>query len=107
MVTMQLALNIDAQRFIQQLKLNNEDVEAQVQNGLDKAFKELSQEGVIEQLIVDTAKKNIMDSFSKWIFQADIRKNIETQIQQKLAAKIDAYTTRLVDELAEKMNLPE
>lgn len=102
---MQLALNIDAQRFIQNLQINNQALEEQVQTGLDKAFEELSKDGVIEQMIVDTAKKNILDAFSHWVLKAKIQRQVEEQISNKLSVKIEAYTTTLVDELAEKLNL--
>jgi hypothetical protein len=107
MVTMQLALNIDAQRIIQQIRINNASLEAEVQKGLDTAFEELSKDGVIESMIVEAAKKNIMDSFSRWIFKSDIRTQVEKQITEKLSAKIDKYTDSLVNELVEKLNLPQ
>lgn len=107
MLTMQLALNIDAQKFIQQLRLHNEALEEEVQKGLDKAVEDLSKEGAIEKMIYEAAKKNIMDSFSRWIFQSDIRSKIEKQITEKLSAKIDKYTDSLVNEISEKMNIPK
>jgi adenylate kinase family enzyme len=107
MLTMQLSLNIDAQKFIQQVQMNNQMLEGEVQKGLDKAFDELSKDGTIEKMIQDAVKKNIMDSFSRWVFQSDIRSKIEKQITEKMSAKIDAYTDSLVNEIAEKMNLPK
>lgn len=107
MLTMQLALNIDAQKFIQQVKIHNQLLEDEVQKGLDNAFQELSTDGTIQKLIEEAVKKNIMDSFSRWIFQSEIRKKIETQITEKLSAKIDKYTDDLVDKIAAEMNLPK
>jgi len=104
---MQLSLNIDAQKFIQQVQVRNEMLEQEVQKGLDKAFEELSKDGTIEKMIQEAVRKNIMDSFSRWVFQSDIRKNVEKQISDKLSDKINIYTDRLVSELAEKMNLPK
>lgn len=103
---MQLSLNIDAQRFIQQVQVQNQMLESEVQKGLDAAFAELAKDGTIEGMIKEAVRKNIMDSFSRWVFQSDIRKQVESQITEKLSAKIDNYTTNLVSELAEKMNLP-
>lgn len=105
MISMQLALNIDAQRFIQQIQIQNQLLEDEVQKGLDRAFAELSKEGTIEKMIQEAVKKNVMDSFSRWIFQNDIRKKIEKQITEKLSAKIDKYTDELVDKIAAEMNL--
>lgn len=104
---MQLSLNLDSQKFIQQIQTHNKEVEDEVQKGLDKAFSELANDGTIEKLIHETVRKNVMDSFSRWVFQSDIRKNIEKMITEKLSAKIDKYTDTLVNELAEKMNLPK
>jgi len=106
MLTMQLSLNIDAQKFMQQVQVHNEKLEDEVQKGLDAALKELSNDGQITEMIKTAVKKNIMDSFSRWVFQTDIRKKIETQLTEKLSAKIDAYTDTLVNEIAEKLNLP-
>jgi len=104
---MTLDLQIDAQRFIQQVQSYNAEVEAQVEEGLNKAFEELSKDGTIERLINESVRKNVMDSFSRWVFQSDIRKNIEKQLTEKLSAKIDAYTDVLVNEIAEKITLPK
>jgi hypothetical protein len=107
MLSMQLSLNIDTQRFIQQVQIHNEELEAEVQKGLDNAFKMLSEDGTIEKMIQDAVRKNIMDSFSRWIFQSDIRSKLEKQITEKLNKKIDAYTDSLVNEIAAKLNLPK
>ena len=106
MITMQLALNIDAQKFIQQVQMNNQMVEEEVQKGLDNAFAELSQDGTIEKMIKEAVKRNIMDSFSRWIFQSNIRTKVEKQLTEKLSAKIDKYTDNIVNKLADKLNLP-
>lgn len=107
MLTMQLALNIDAQKFIQQVQLNNSLLEDEVQKGLDKAFEELSKDGTVEKMIFEAVRRNIMDSFSRWVFQSDIRTKVEKQLSQKLSDKIDKYTSTIVNELAEKLNLQE
>lgn len=107
MLEMQLALKIDTQRFTQQVQIQNEMLEGEIQKGLDKAFEELSKNGTIEEMIKAAVKKNIMDSFSRWIFQTDIRANVEKQITSKLSARIDSYTTSLINEVADKMNLPK
>lgn len=106
MLTMQLSLNIETQKFIQQVQVHNEMLEAEVQKGLDRAFENLSTDGTIETMIHEAVRKNIMDSFSRWVFQTDIRKKVESQITEKLNAKIETYTDKLVNELAEKLNLP-
>lgn len=106
MLTMQLQLNVDAQKFIQQVQMNNEMLEQEVQKGLDAAFTALAEDGSIQKMIQDAVRKNIMDSFSRWVFQTDIRKKIEAQLTEKMSAKVEAYTDALVNEIAEKMNLP-
>lgn len=106
MLTMEVALKIDTQRFVQQVAINNKMLEDEVQKGLDTAFKQLSKDGVIEEMIMQAVKKNIMDSFSRWVFQTDIRSKIEKQLTEKLTAKIDKYTDELVSQIAEKINLP-
>lgn len=103
---MQLQLNVDAQKFIQQVQMNNEMLEQEVQKGLDAAFTALAEDGSIQKMIQDAVRKNIMDSFSRWVFQTDIRKKIEAQLTEKMSAKVEAYTDALVNEIAEKMNLP-
>ena len=104
---MQLDLKIDAQKFVQQVQVYNEEVEQQVQAGLDAAMKELSDDGTIEKMIQDAVKKNIMDSFSRWVFQSDIRSKIEKQLTSKMNDRIETFTTTLINELAEKLNLPK
>ena len=58
-------------------------------------------------MIQEAVKKNIMDGFSRWVFQTDIRKKIETQVTEKLHAKIDKYTDDLVNAISEQMKLPK
>lgn len=105
MITMQVNMNIDAQRIIQQVQFNNKEIELEIEKGLNKAIEELSKEGVIEQMIVEAAKKNIMDSFSRWVFQTRIREKIEKALTDKLNDKIEKYTDTLVEEIASKLNL--
>ena len=107
MLTMQLDLKIDTQKFVQQVQIHNAELEEQVQKGLDRAFEELSKEGVIEEMIKQAVKKNIMDSFSRWVFQSDIRSKVEKQITEKVNKRIEAYTDGLVKEIADKLKLPE
>lgn len=107
MLTMQLALNIDAQKFIQQIQIYNQELEAEVQRGLDVAISELKKDGAIENLIKEAVKKNVMDSFSRWVFQSEIKKKIETQITEKLSVKINKYTDELVEKISTEMNLPK
>lgn len=107
MVTMQLQLNIDAQKFIQQVQLNNEMIEGEIEKGLNKAFDELSKDGEIEKMIFEAVKKNIMDSFSRWVFQTDIRNKIEKQLSEKMSEKVEKFTDALVNEISEKLNLPK
>lgn len=106
MLTMQLSLNIDAQKFMQQVQVNNQMIEAEVQKGLDRAFEELSKDGQIEKMIHEAVKKNVMDSFSRWVFQTDIRSKVEKQLSQKLSDRIEKYTDSIVSELADKLKLP-
>lgn len=103
---MKLDLHIDGQKFIQQVQSYNQEVEKQVQEGLDAAFKDLSESGTIQKLLQDAIAKNVMDSFSRWVFQSDIRQKIEKALTEKLSAKIDVYTDTLVKEIADKLNLP-
>lgn len=107
MITMQLNLGIDAQKFIQQVQVNNQMIEAEVQKGLDAAFEELAKDGSIENMIKEAVRKNIMDSFSRWVFQSDVRSQVEKQITEKLSARIDNYTTNIINEVADKMNIPK
>ncbi len=105
MLTMQVQLNIDAQKFVQQVQTHNTEVEEAVQKGLDAAFAELAKEGAIESMIKEAVKKNVLDSFSRYVFQNGLRTKLEKQLTEKMGAKIDAYTDTIVNELADKMNI--
>ncbi len=105
MMTMQLALNIDAQKFIQNVQINNVQLEKEVQAGLDKAIEELSKEGVIQDMITDCVKKNIVDSVRLWVMRYDVQKMIAEQMTTKIGEKIKSFTDTVIDELGDKLGL--
>lgn len=105
MIQMTLGLNIDARKFMQAVQINNEQVAEEVQAGIDRAIEELSQDGVIEKLVAEAVKKNILDGVTSFMMRYDIRKKIEDGIKDKTAEKVKNFTDKIVDDLADKLGM--
>lgn len=105
MIQMTLGLHVDAQKFMQAVQINNEQIAQEVQLGIDNAVKELSREGVIADMVEVAVKKNILDGVTSYLMRYDIRQKIEQGLRDKVADKVKNFTDKIVDELADKLNI--
>lgn len=105
MIKLSLDLGIDAQQFKMMVQSHHANVEKQIQEGVEKALKELDDEKLLVDLIKEQVKKNALAAVSTYMFKYDIQHKIEEAIKEKLTKKIEAFSDKAIDAIAKQLNV--
>ena len=98
-VEIRLELGIDAQRFIQQVQVNNQSIEEQIAKGIELALDDIVKGDNFIQSIRHNTKKELEGIVNKTVMSWELRSKITKLVSQKVEAKVEAYA----DQLAEKI----
>jgi hypothetical protein len=81
-VTMTLHLDIAAQKIINMMVINNEEIEGQLKSGIEKAFKEFDFEAVVTAATKGAIEREIKES-TNWGKLRDIVRNKANEIVER------------------------
>lgn len=105
-ITLRVDLNIPAQQIISQLKLWNEDIEKQVEEGVNLAVKEIGEMENLPRLVADQVKKQFLDHINGHLITFETRRAIQESLGNIVTAKIQQYSEevgeRILAELSKK-----
>lgn len=96
MTTIRLELGINAQKFINQVQINNETIEKQISKGIELALKEITEGDNFIQLVKQNTKTQLIEVASRAMLSYDLQKKIKEMVQQKMAKKIEEYSDKIV-----------
>jgi len=97
--TIRLELGINAQKFIQQVQLNNAVIETQIQKGIELALNDIVESDNFIEIIRQNTKKELVDIVNKSVMSWEIRNKISKMVEEKIGQKIDQFA----DQIAEKV----
>jgi hypothetical protein len=98
-VSLRIELGTSGTRIIEHLKLHNQDIEQQVQEGIELGLKELMDDPGFKRIVAEQTKKEIIDLVNKSVINWDIRQGIRQEIESRLTDKIKAHAEKLVEEI--------
>ena len=97
--SIRLELGINAQKFIQQVQLNNKVIEDQIQKGIELALNDIVENDNFIEIIRDSTKKELRDIVNKSVMSWEVRTKISKMVEAKIGEKIDQFA----DKIAEKV----
>ena len=97
--SIRLELGINAQRFIQQVQLNNKVIEDQIQKGIELALNDIVENDNFIEMIRESTKKELRDIVNKSVMSWEVRDKISKMVEAKIGEKIDQFA----DKIAEKV----
>jgi carbon monoxide dehydrogenase subunit G len=98
-VSIKLELGIDAQRFVQQVRLNNTNIEEQIAKGVELALSDIGDGDNFVQLVRETTKAQLLNIVNRAVLSYHTQNEIEKAVASKLGKKLEEYA----DKLAEKI----
>ena len=97
--SIRLELGINAQKFIQQVQLNNKVIEDQIQKGIELALNDIIENDNFIEIIRESTKKELRDIVNKSVMSWEVRDKISKMVEAKIGEKIDQFA----DKIAEKV----
>lgn len=102
-INIRLELGIDAQKFIQQVQLNNKNIEDQVSKGISLALDEICKDDNFVEIVKESTKGSLLklvnDSVNSWEMKRKIQDSLEKQIGQRISAYAEGVVEKLVKNL--------
>ena len=97
--SIRLELGINAQKFIQQVQLNNKVIENQIQKGIELALNDIVENDNFIEIIRESTKKELRDIVNKSVMSWEVRDKISKMVETKIGEKINQFA----DKIAEKV----
>jgi hypothetical protein len=92
-------LGINAQKFIQQVQINNQTIEDQIAKGIELAINDITEEDNFVQAIRHNTKKELENIVNQTVMSWEVKNKITKLVAEKIEAKVEAYA----DQIAEKV----
>lgn len=105
LTTLRLELGINAQKMIQQVKINNEIIEDQISKGIQIALEEILSDENFSLKIKEQAIKTIEDIVSKAIFSWEVKNKITKLIEEKISEKVQNYAEKIAEKVTSNLEL--
>ncbi len=97
--SIRLELGINAQKFIQQVQLNNKVIEDQIQKGIELALNDIVENDNFIEIIRESTKTELRGIVNKSVMSWEVRAKISKVVEAKIGEKIDQFA----DKIAEKV----
>lgn len=104
LATVNVELGINAQKFIQQVQLNNIEIESQISKGIELALEDITSGDNFIQVIRQNTKKELIDIVNKSVMSWEIRNKISKIVEQKIGEKIDLFANEIADKVTSSLN---
>ena len=103
MTQIRLELDINAQRMLQQVQVNNEHLEDSIRAGIERALKEIFEgdnfEDTIAQLVKDEIQMTVKRACGDWALRHKIQDAISKSIEGKIDAVANGWAEKIVKNL--------
>lgn len=102
--TIRLELGIDPQKFIQQVQLNNQMVEEQIAQGIERALNDLCEGDNLVQLVREATKTQILEIVNRSVSSWQTKSKIENLVSEKIGKKVEEYADKIADKVTASLN---
>ena len=101
--TIRLELGINAQKFIQQVRLHNEAIEEQIAKGIELALNDITSESNFVEVIRQNTKDELANIVNKCVMSWEVRNKITSLVEQKIGEKIEAYADKIATKITSSL----
>ena len=105
MTQIRLELDINAQKMLQQVQINNEHLEDSIKAGIERALKEIFEgdnfEDTIAQLVKDEIQMTVKRACGDWALRHKIQDAISKSIEGKIDEVANGWAEKIVKNLGE------
>lgn len=99
MTEIRLELGINAQKFIQQVQINNESIEAQIEKGIQLALDDIIKGDNFIQGVREATKEELRNIVNKHVMSYDVRNRIEKLVSDKISQKVEQYADKIAEQV--------
>lgn len=103
--TIRLELGINAQRFIQQVQLNNELIESQIQKGIELALDDIAKSDNFIEIIRENTKTELQTIVNKAVMSWEVRSKIEKMVAEKIGKKIEEFAEKIAEKVTSSLDV--
>jgi polyribonucleotide nucleotidyltransferase len=96
-------LGINAQKFIQQVQINNQSIEEQIAKGIELAINDITEGDNFVQEIRHNTKKELENIVNKTVMSWEVRNKITKLVAEKIEAKVEAYADQIADKVTSSL----
>jgi len=99
MTEIRLELGINAQKFIQQVQINNESIEEQIAKGIQLALDDITAGDNFVQQIRQATKEELASIVNKHVMSWEVRSKIEKYVAEKISQKVEEYADKIAEQV--------
>lgn len=107
MHAIRLDLGINAQRFMQQVMINNQKLEEQIEAGIKLALDEIANTENFTLIIKDKTIAAISSIVTEATFGWEVRKKIQKAIDDQIQQKINEFAEKVAQSVLKGMNIQD
>lgn len=98
-IDLRLELGIDAQKFTQQVIVQNDKIEQLIGEGINKAMEDIIDSAQFVEMVRQKTKEGIFEVVNRAVLSWDVKMKIQKAVEEKLGKKIDEYSEQLADKI--------
>lgn len=98
-LVLKIDLEVAAQRMLSQIQVHNQELEAAMQRGIDKAVEEILTEDNFELAIKERVKEELLGLVKKSMLSWDIQKLIIDKVTARIVSRIDEFAEKVAGQI--------
>lgn len=103
MTEIRLELGIDAQRFIQQVKLTHGNIEEQIAKGIELALSDLCEGNNFIELVRENTKLELTKIVNKAVLSWETKDKIEKLVSEKIGKKVEEFADKIAEQVTSQL----
>lgn len=100
---LKVELGINAQKFIQQVQINNKTIEEQIIKGLELAINDIAEGDNFVESIRENTKKELENIVNRTIVSWEVKNKIKKILEEKIEAKIEVYANQIAEKITNNL----
>ncbi len=100
---LKVELGINAQKFIQQVQINNKTIEEQIIKGIELAINDIAEGDNFVESIRENTKKELENIVNRTIVSWEVKNKIKKILEEKIEAKIEVYANQIAEKITNNL----
>lgn len=98
-----IELGISAQKYIQQMQINNELIEKQITKGIELALNDLLIEDNFVQNVREMTKLELRNIVNKAVLSWEVKNKISKLVEEKIGKKIETFADGIAEKVTQSL----